>query len=394
MSAPLDLGVVIPSFNERANVKPMLEALESALAGIEYEVIYVDDDSPDGTAALVRQLARTTPRLHVLQRVGRRGLSSACLEGILATSAPYVAVIDGDMQHDERILPAMLALIKRDQLNLVVASRNTPDGSMGSFSRKRVYMSNLGRALSRLITHADLSDPMSGYFLLDRRFFEEVMHSASGLGFKVLVDLISSAPRKVRFAEVPYTFRPRLHGDSKLDLQVLGEYLHLILDKTIGNIVPPRFVTFSLVGCAGLLLFLGVQNVLLNVFHFEFIRAQALTAFLSMTANFFLNNTFTYRDRRLKGKRLLYGLMTFYVACLIGAGLNLRIASWARAAGLSWTSAGTAGLVVGAVWNYGVTSITTWRTARRHSQSLPPSEELGERLVPDARAEPQRDSPA
>ncbi|HXJ44061.1 MAG TPA: glycosyltransferase family 2 protein [Bryobacteraceae bacterium] len=367
MSGALELGIIIPAFNERDNVRPLLAALASALHGIEYEVIYVDDDSPDGTSGLVRQIARTSPRVRVLQRVGRRGLSSACLEGMLATAAPYIAVMDGDMQHDERILPEMLFRLKKDQLDLVVATRNAGHGSMGEFSAKRVQMSNLGRSVSQLVTHADLSDPMSGYFLLDRRFLEEVVHSASGLGFKILVDLVSSSPRKVRFAEVPYTFRSRLHGDSKLDLVVLVEYFHLILDKTIGHIVPPRFVTFSLVGLAGLLMFLGLQFVLLNDFHLDFILTQALTAFFAMTANFFLNNTFTYRDRRLKGKKLVTGLLAFYVACMIGGFLNLRIASWARAAGLAWNTAGAAGLIIGAVWNYGVTSMITWRTGRRRT---------------------------
>jgi dolichol-phosphate mannosyltransferase len=360
----VELAIVIPTFNERDNIEPLLACLEQALPGIEYEVIFVDDDSLDGTAAGIRAISRQNPRVRVLQRIGRRGLSSACLEGMMATAAPYIAVMDADLQHDERILPEMLSRIKAGNLDLVAGTRNKEGGGMGEFGRHRVRLSHLGQRLSRTVSHTDLSDPMSGFFVVNRSFLEEVIHSASGTGFKILLDLVASSRRAVRFAEVPYTFRKRVRGASKLDILVGAEYLQLLLDKTIGNLIPPRFLIFSMVGALGLLLSIGVLYLLFSVLKIDFSLAQALTTFAAMTANFFLNNSLTYRDRRLRGKRVVMGLLTFYVACFVGAVINVRIAQFTKDAGAPWYLAGGCGLAVGAVWNYGVTSITTWRQAR------------------------------
>ena len=362
--SPLELAIVVPTFKECDNVVPLLAALDQCLQGIVHEVIFVDDDSPDGTAALVREIARTNPRVRVLQRVGRRGLASACLEGMMATPAPYVAVMDGDLQHDESILPAMLEQIRKEKLDLVVATRNADGGGMGEFSRQRVRLSNMGRRLSQSVSHTNLSDPMSGFFMLDRRFLDEVIHSASGVGFKILLDLVASSRRPVRFGEVPYTFRKRIHGSSKLDMLVGLEYLQLLLDKAFGDLIPPRFIIFSMVGAAGLLLSLGLFYLLLSFGNVQFLTAQAITTFVAMTANFFLNNSMTYRDRRLRGRRLWIGLVTFYVACFVGAVVNLRVAQFIKDAGSSSYLAAACGLSVGAVWNYAVTSIITWRQAR------------------------------
>lgn len=365
--APVELAVIIPTFNERDNLEAVLEALRRSLEGINYEVIIVDDDSSDGTAAAARTIARTNPRVRVIQRIGRRGLSSASLEGMLSTSASYLAVMDADLQHDERILPCMLARLKAENLDLVVATRNSEPGGMGEFSKNRVQLSHFGRQLSRLVCKADLSDPMSGFFLLDRRFLEEVVHSASGVGFKILVDLVSSAQRPVRFSEVPYTFRKRLHGMSKLDTLVSIEYLQLLLDKTVGDLIPPRFVIFSMVGGVGFLVFIALLYLLFSILNMKFVVAQTITTLIAMTSNFFLNNSLTYRDRRLRGGQLGLGLLTFYVACSVGAVLNIRIAQFLKDTGAPWYLAGVSGLAVGAVWNYGVTSFTTWHRMRNRS---------------------------
>ena len=366
----MELAIVIPTFNERDNIEPLLRLLEQALPNIEYEVIFVDDDSRDQTSAKVRAIGRENPRVRVLHRVGRRGLSSACLEGMMSTAAPYIAVMDADLQHDERILPAMLEKLKAGNLDLVTATRNAAGGAMGEFTQGRVRLSHLGRRLSTMVSRTDLSDPMSGFFIVDRRFLEEVVHSASGLGFKILLDLVASAQRPVRFAEVPYTFRKRIHGTSKLDILVGIEYLQLLLDKTVGDLVPPRFLMFSMVGAAGYGIFVGLMAVLISGFSVPFLTAQIVTTCVAMVANFFLNNLLTYRDRRLRGSRLWTGLVTFMIACSVGAFVNIRVAQYLRGIGEQWYIAGGIGLVIGSVWNYGVTSIFTWRQARRGSLKL------------------------
>lgn len=361
---PLELAVVIPTFCEQDNVARLLELLAAVLEGIQYEVIFVDDDSPDGTAQLVRELSRTDSRVRGIQRVGRRGLSSACLEGMMSTAAPYIAVMDADLQHDEHLLPLMLQTLKSKPVDVVVATRNAPGGSMGEFAASRVRLSQWGRRLSRMVAHCDISDPMSGFFMLNRKFAEQAVHAASGIGFKILLDLLASSPRPPVIAEIPYTFRPRQFGESKLDILVGLEYLQLLLDKLIGNVLPPRFIIFGLVGAAGVALHLAILFLLQRA-GYSFSVAQAWAAFFAMTSNFLLNNVTTYRDRRLRGAGLWLGLFTFYLACSVGLFVNVRLAEALRDGGWPWYLAGTFGLGIGSVWNYGVTSILTWRESRK-----------------------------
>jgi len=364
--SPLELAVVVPTYNERENALELIARLERVLAGIEYEIVFVDDDSPDATADTVRSVARSNPRVRVLQRVGRKGLSSACIEGMMSTPAPYVAVIDADLQHDESLLPAMLATMKRDAVDLVIGTRHGEGGSTAGLRSWRLPLSNLGKRLSRVVTRGvTLSDPMSGFFLADARFIHEVVRSLSGSGFKILLDLIASSRRPVRIAELPYHFRPRIHGESKLDVLVGIEYVELLIDKAVGDFIPPRFVLFGLVGGSGVILHLAVLYAALTWGGLSFAAAQLVATLVGMTSNFFLNNALTWRDHRLKGAAAFAGLLKFYAACAIGAFVNLQVATFARQHGARWYVAGFAGLVIGSVWNFAVTAATTWKRRRR-----------------------------
>jgi dolichol-phosphate mannosyltransferase len=355
-----ELAVVIPVLNECDNVALMVERLTRALADIRWEAIFVDDDSPDGTADVVRALARLQSNVRCVQRLGRRGLASACIEGILSSAAPYIAVMDGDLQHDEALLPQMLAQIKAERLDVVVASRYIEAGSVGEWQRSRVVISDVAGRLGRLVVKADLTDPMSGYFMVERNAFTAAMRSLSGQGFKILLDLFASSPRPLKFAEVPLTFRQRLYGDSKLDTMVAWEYLMLVLQKLVGPAVPVRFLLFSMIGALGVgthLLTLWFGTHMLSI---AFPIAQAVATVVAMTGNFLLNNLFTYRDRRLRGRRLITGLISFYAVCGAGGAANVGVASYVLGGHHSWWLAGLAGAAVSAVWNYAMSSIFTW----------------------------------
>lgn len=360
----LELSVVIPTYKERQNVAPLVAALETALQGVNWEVIFVDDHSPDHTADAVRALALVNPRVRIIERVGRRGLSSACIEGMMASPAPCLAVMDADMQHDETALPEMLRLLRSDNLDLVVASRRTAGASMGEFAQKRVRLSNLGSRVSKLVCHCEVTDPMSGFFLVDSRFFRASVSRLTGTGFKLLVDILASTPVPPRIAEVPYRFRNRLAGESKLDVNVELEYLFLILDKMVGSYLPTRFVLFVCVGSLGLLIHLSI----LGIFHVfkpsAFSTGQVVATLSAMMFNFFLNNLVTFRDRRLKGTALVRGLFVFYAACTLGILINLSFADRLLAAGLPWYVAGISGVAISSVWNYGMNTIVTWRRSR------------------------------
>jgi dolichol-phosphate mannosyltransferase len=364
LGRPVELAVVIPAYNERENIAPLLVALETALVGIEWEVIFVDDNSPDGTAETIRTIAIADRRVRVLERIGRRGLSSACIEGMLSTPAPYIAVLDADLQHDESILPEMLHRMKAKQLDIVVGSRKAVGGSMGDFSSTRVWLSNLGTKIGRLIQHCEISDAMSGFFLIDRNFFREVVHRLTGAGFKILLDLAASSPRPVRLEEVPYHFRARHRGDSKLDANAELEYLFLVVDKLVGRYIPTRFAVFVLVGSLGLVIHLCTLGLLYYRAHEDFVVSQMLATILAMTFNFFLNNFVTFRDRQVKGWRLLSGLLTFYLACSVGALTNITFAGFMLNSGAPWYVAGISGMAISSVWNYGVNTVFTWRRDR------------------------------
>src|SRR5205085_3502957 len=156
-----ELSVVVPTFNERDNVVALFRKLETALAGIAWEVIYVDDNSPDGTWEVLRALAGADSRVRCIRRVGRRGLSGACIEGILASSAPYAAVMDADLQHDETQLPKMLALLQGGAAELVVGSRYIEGGSAASFDRQRAGASAFATEIARRVLRVSIADPMS-----------------------------------------------------------------------------------------------------------------------------------------------------------------------------------------------------------------------------------------
>jgi len=357
-----ELSVVIPTFNELDNIPRLVERLHKTLGAEDWEVVFVDDDSPDGTFAAIRDIAQTDPRVRSIRRIGRRGLSSAVIEGILSTSAPYVAVMDADLQHDERVLPAMLAKLKTGDDEVVVASRHVTGGSIGEFSEERARMSQLATRLAGLVTRTKLTDPMSGFFMIRRHSFEAAAPFLSGQGFKILLDLLASAPKPLRVAEIPYVFGNRAHGESKLDTAVMWDYGMLLADKTIGKYIPPRFVLFALVGGFGILVHFTTLALAFKVARLAFPVSQSIAIMVAMTCNFFLNNTLTYRDKRLKGMGLLLGLLTFYAICSLGGVANVGVANFVfKDEGEAWWLAGAAGAVVGSVWNFAASSVFTWR---------------------------------
>jgi dolichol-phosphate mannosyltransferase len=355
-----ELSVVVPTFNEVENVGLLVERLHATLGGLDWEVVFVDDNSPDGTPAKLKEMAQADAKVRAIRRVGRRGLSSAVIEGILSSSAPYVAVMDSDLQHDERVLPDMLRKLKTTRDDVVVASRYVSGGSIGSFAEDRARMSRLATRLAQLVTRTHLSDPMSGFFMLRREVFENLAPSLSGQGFKILLDLLASAPKPLAVSEIPFVFRNRIMGESKLDTAVMWEYGMLLADKTIGKYVPPRFVLFGLVGGVGFVVQFLMLTAAYKMAQLAFVYSNTFAVVMAMTSNFFLNNFLTYRDQRLKGWRMLTGLASFYAVGSVGALANVGIAQFLYGREAWWIAA-AAGVIVGSVWNFAASSVLTWR---------------------------------
>jgi dolichol-phosphate mannosyltransferase len=364
--APVELTVVVPTYNERANVPELIRLLRTTLDGVAWEAVFVDDNSPDGTWRLVKRLARVEPRVRAIRRVGRRGLAGAVIEGALSSSAPYVAVIDCDLQHDETLLPKMLERLRAGSADLVIASRYVGEGqAAGGLNSVRQAGSRFANWLGRSILGQEVSDPVSGFFMIRREAIEATAPNLSVEGFKVLFDLMASSEEKLRIAELPYVFRERRHGSSKLDGRVVMDYLSLLMAKASRDVLSPRVLSFALVGASGLLVNLAALWVLHRMGlqspqTFGFGKAQLIAAVVAMTSNYFLNNAVTYRDRRKRGWGLLFGYVKFFVVCSLGLLANVAVGVMVNSAVGGWWWAGAAGAATGAVWNYVVSTLAVW----------------------------------
>src|SRR3954453_7280171 len=356
-----ELSVVVPTFNERDNVTVLYRRLEAVLAGIAWEVVFVDDNSPDGTWDVVRALAQRDSRVRCVRRIGRRGLSGACIEGILASSAPYAAVIDADLQHDETQLPKMLSLLASGQAAPGLASRYIEGYKSEGFNKQRAGASALATELARKALRVEIADPMSGFFMVRRDRFGQLGPKLSVHGFKILLDLVASANGSLRAIEIPYTFGERQHGESKLDSMVALDFLGLVLAKFTNDAVSLRFLLFAMVGGIGLVVHLPTLFISLELFKEPFAEAQASGAIVAMTSNFVLNNFLTYRDQRLKGFALLRGLIAFYIVCSVGLLANVGVAFSVYDQEPIWWLAGAAGALMGVVWNYAMSGLFVWR---------------------------------
>jgi dolichol-phosphate mannosyltransferase len=361
------LAVIVPTFNERDNVVSLIELVSTAMGDIPFEFIVVDDNSPDGTAGVVKELARRHANVRCIHRIGRRGLSSAVIEGISASAAPYFAVIDADHQHDERVLPQMLEKALAGD-HVVIGTRYAGGGSAGDgLSRTREAGSRLATKLSDLVTGQPISDPMSGFFLMRREVFDEIAPSLSNEGFKILLDIIVSARRaharhgkELKVGEVPYVFRPRHAGESKMSSIVVVQFLGLVLSKLTGGLLPASFLLFGLVGGLGVFVHMGTL-LLAAAAGVNFFLSQTLATIVAMTFNFILNNELTYANKKLRGWRFLTGMLTFFAVCSIGAIANVSVASWIYMLDRSFWIAGLAGVLMSVVFNYSVTKVFTWR---------------------------------
>jgi dolichol-phosphate mannosyltransferase len=369
----LQLAVILPTFNERKNIAPMVERLDAALGGLAWEAIFVDDNSPDGTAEEARRIGRDDPRIRVIERIGRRGLASAAIEGMCATAAPIVAVMDADHQHDPALLPGMYEAVQGGEYDVAYASRFAEGASTEAWGRPdRVKASGLANRIARRVTGVQLSDPMSGFFMLRAETLRADAHRLSGVGFKILLDILATVDAPLRVKEFPLNFAARAEGESKLDRTVVFEFLIGLYDKWLGRIIPTRFALFGTIGGLGVIVHMAVLASVLGAFgqrvlyhnwsdQIEFIIAQTSAAVVAMTFNFMLNNELTYADKRLRGMvPLLRGWAKFALTCSVGLLANVGAAAALMRMGFHAYPAAIVGIVVGSVWNFALSSKFVW----------------------------------
>lgn len=358
----LALGIVLPTLNERDNLVSLIERIHGALGPDGWEAIIVDDDSEDGTAELARHMARSDPRIRVIQRIGRRGLASAAIEGMCATAAPHVAVMDADHQHDPALLMEMLEEVRLGQADIAIASRFMPGGNAdGLGSMKREQASGWANRIARRITGTELTDPMSGYFLIETQRVRDLAPALSGIGFKILLDILATSKPALRVTEFPLQFGERLAGESKLDRAVAFEFLVGMYERVFGQIIPTRFAMFGTVGALGVAVHFAMVALLYLAWGRSFALAAIIATFVAMSFNFWLNNWLTYRDQRLKGAgAVVRGWLGFCLTCAVGAFANVAVATLLESRGIHWALATFAGIIIGSVWNYALSSRFVW----------------------------------
>jgi dolichol-phosphate mannosyltransferase len=359
------LSIVVPTYRERANIPVLFERVKAALQGLPWEMIVVDDDSPDGTWEVAFSFAATDRSMRCLRRVNRSGLAGAVIEGWMSSSADLVAVIDGDLQHDERILPQMYHMLDAETGNLAIGTR-VKDETEGGLSPARQKLSDLGKWFFGRIAGEPVTDPMSGFFMIRRDIVSRLAPRLSPDGFKILVDVILSARGELRVVEVPYKFRKRIAGESKLTPLVGLDFLGLVAHHASGGVLPNRFVLFAVIGAIGLI----VHILSLSAFHYwigpiDFRISQAVATLVAMASNFILNNEITYRTLRYRGLGMIGGFVAFALGCSVGALANINVASWIYRSNRVWWVAGLAGAVLSVVWNYAVSTNLIWRPRRR-----------------------------
>jgi dolichol-phosphate mannosyltransferase len=360
---PAELTIVVPTFNESGNLSELVDRIRNALPQVEWEVIFVDDNSPDGTSRVARELYSVDPRVRCIRRYGRRGLASACVEGMLASSSRFVAVMDADLQHDPRILGRMLERMRSGKADLVLGTRYAQGGSVGDWDSRRLKISQFATSLANAMTPVSVSDPMSGYFMLRRDMLEEIAPNLSSLGFKILLDILLTMPKDARVAEEPFEFGKRHAGESKLSTTVAWEFLLLIGDKLIGRWVPVRFLAFAGIGSIGVGVHFAVLSLMFKILGFGFTVSQAAATGVAMVFNYAVNNVLTYAGQSLRGAAWFKGLASFALVCSLGAVANVGAATYLFGQKTTWPLAALAGVLVGAVWNYAVSARYTWRSS-------------------------------
>jgi dolichol-phosphate mannosyltransferase len=363
-----ELTVVVPTYCERDNVPPLIDRIKIGLRDVDWEIVFVDDDSPDGTAALIKSIGASDRRIRCIRRMKRRGLSGACIEGMLSSQAAYVAVIDADLQHDERLLPQMLERLRSGEADIAIGTRYQ-SGDVPGLSSARLTTSRFATWIAVRLLGIRASDPLSGFFMLRRSIVETVAPRLSTQGFKILVDILATSGTRASVVELPYTFQARQHGESKLNGQVVMDFTGLVLAKITDDVIPTRFLSFLLVGAVGVLVHLTFLGLLLSQSGIKFVWAQTGATLAAMTSNFLLNNALTYRDQRLLGLKALLGFAIFSVVCSLGAASNIAIASWFYGHQTSWWLAGLLGSIVSAVWNYAVSNTLVWTALSRRRKS-------------------------
>ena len=370
------ISLILPTYKERESLPILIPKIEETLAGVSHEVIVVDDDSPDRTWEVARELARRHPNVQVIRRVGRRGLSSAVIEGFLAAKGDVFVVMDADGQHDISLILKLAAAVGgknglpseapsgAKEGGIAMGSRYMEGGTTGDWKGFRAFISKLGGSLAIWLCRVKVTDPMSGFFAISRGTFEEVLPRLNPKGFKILLDLLVHVPADTAVKELPFSFGERLRGESKFSTHVRLQYLEFLYDATVGHFIPLTLVKYCIVGTAGVIVNLTAYYAVITALGESSMDLPSLPLLSGIEAaivfNFLLNNAWTFSYVKLRGWKAVTGFAKYNVVCAFGALASVAVTVFLFNTGFTAIMSLAIGAFLGMVWNYTIGRLFTW----------------------------------
>ena len=355
-----EFSLIVPTYCESQNIAILVERVHQSLSSYSYELVVVDDNSPDGTSEIANSLSQQYP-VRVITRRNERGLASAVVEGFKQARGDILGVIDADLQHPPEVIPELLETVMSGA-DVVIASRYVEGGGSEGWSASRKIISKGSKLLAQVLLSSarGIKDPLSGFFLLRREVIDGV--ELSPTGYKILLEvLVKGKAREI--AEVPYIFRVRERGTSNLTSGEGIRYLKHLTRLTGLQEGAIRFVKFGLVGLSGVLVNEGLLWLLTENLGLYYLLSAAIAVETAIITNFILNDIWTFRDRRTPGNISLLGRgLKFNLVSLGGLGINIAIL-WTvtEVVGISYLISNLIGIAGATLWNYTINTLWTWR---------------------------------
>ena len=373
-------SLIIPTYNERENLEELISSSTNILnkLKIKYEIIIADDNSPDQTWKVASELSKDFPSIRVIRRFRNRGLTPSVLEGMESAVGNILGVMDADLQHDISVLPQMLE--ECSSHDLVIGSRYTDSNTKNSLSFLRKILSKSGTFFARVLLGLKISDPLSGYFLVKRDVFKELSSDINAKGFKILLQIVGRNSN-LKIKEIPYSFSERKKGSTKLNEEVAIDFLSELFSLRFKKKVSSRFVRYSITGLSGVFINLfgqSISHIILGVEPISYASNEfslpgisvAIGFSLSVINNFYWNNRWTFRDKKLSGIYAnVWGLINYFIITCVGFLIQFSV--WRFLIGVFLNSFGYSdkftylanlvGVLTATTWNYYVSKNFMWK---------------------------------
>ena len=355
------ISIIIPTFNEIQNIIPLVQKIKVSLnSKINWEIIFVDDNSPDKTYEKIKSLKKDYSNIKVIKRLNERGLAGAVLTGLNSCSYEQIIIMDADLQHDPIFILKLLNKMYQNEASIVVASRFIKDSKSNNFHILREIGSKTMIKVFNLFSSIKLYDPMSGFFIIKKDLFLKISKNLSSDGYKILADIILNIPKNVKVSQIPIDFKQRHAGESKMNLKVLWDLLLVIIHSFLKKYVPREYLSYIGVGMIGLSFHVMSLYLLYKIIDISFLISHLIATLIAIFVNYTLNNILTFYNNNLMGIKWLLGLINYYIFCSYGIFISFAIAKTLIGFNFNWFIAGLVGAFTASVWNFSMSKFIIW----------------------------------